>query len=90
MTEPRTPTGKRLWDGYGLIDGDYGSSGYLFGRDILAIEQEAAAAVLDRLRDKWDGWQEYGMPPDVQLALDSGDTPHVVWRLLTADPEDEA
>jgi hypothetical protein len=52
---------------------------------VLVPKDQTAAAERERLRNVWDGWQEYGMPPDVQRAMDSGDTPHVVWRLLTED-----
>jgi len=84
MTKPQTPTGKRH-----AARADDPEQGYsaITSREIVAIEREAAAAERERLRDVWDGWQEYGMPPDVYRAMDSGDAPHVVWRLLTADPE---
>jgi hypothetical protein len=79
MTEPQTPTGKDFLAEMFTDDADR----EVAARVVCAIEREAAAAERKRLRDVWDGWQEYGMPPYVQRAMDSGDTPHVVWRLLT-------
>jgi hypothetical protein len=109
MTEPTTPTGKRVAACFdrqsfdkvitriereaaeAVWDDVKGEHVHLFDPKIgdwcRDCEQRAAAQERERLRNVWDGWQEYGMPPDVQRAIDSGDTPHVVWRLLTADPE---
>jgi hypothetical protein len=51
-----------------------------FGVYIEEQRTQAATEERDRLRNVWDNWLEW--------AIDTGDTPHVVWRLLTADPED--
>jgi len=80
MSEPTTPTGKRLWASTRW------SSGVHKAADIIAIEQEAAAAERERLRLTADEYARKSAPPH-----DSAWTLHEAWEwvrdVFLADPE---